>query len=182
MCLPRHAPWLTLISNSTLNFNLIVHIMPVNPYFVIKIARVLYRKACDSCTIANKRARSDRFPHITDYKKPARKWSCQPSSVHCVVPFTWSSVLMYSSLMLHKKYQLLKVRLSITLHMHDLCIFFRKGFGTVCCLWWAGESEVSLVLWTIGEQEGDGRTEEWPAVLEKWDFEYLEELSDPKRE
>ncbi len=85
MCLPRHAPWLTLISNSTLNFNLIVHIMPVNPYFVIKIARVLYRKACDSCTIANKRARSDRFPHITDYKKPARKWSCQPSSVHCVV-------------------------------------------------------------------------------------------------
>ena len=148
------------------------------PVIIIKIAHVLYQSMWLTIQIKVHDAIVF-FTLLT--KRPARE-SCQPSSVHCVVLFTWSSVWMYSSLMLQKKYQLLKVRLSITLHMHDLCIFFRKSFGTVCCLWWAGESKVSLVLWTIGEQEGDGHTEEWPAVLEKWDFEYLEELSDPKRE
>ncbi len=62
-------------------------------------------------TVTNISARCYYFPHFSWLRKPAREL-CQPISVHCFVPFTCSSVLMHSSLMLQKRYQL-KVRLSI---------------------------------------------------------------------
>ncbi len=132
----------------TINLNLIVHIMPVIIHIVIKIAHVLYQGMW--LTITNKSPRCDRFLHITDYcKKPARE-SCQPSSVHCVVPFTWSSVWMYSSLMLQKKHQLLKVRLSITLHMHDLCSFFSSEWPCSTA-WniWSSKKVRASVYWLL---------------------------------
>ncbi len=54
-------------------------------------------------------------------------------------------------------------------------------YRTMCCLWWAGESEVSLVLWADWQQEGDWITQERPTILEKWDTEHLEKISSQQR-
>ena len=66
--------------------------------------------------------------HFYRRSLPVRLELCQPSSVHCFVPFTCFSALVYSSLLLQKKHQLKRVR---PLFMHACTVYIYTFSGTI---------------------------------------------------
>lgn len=79
-------------------------------------------------------AKRHHFPYACTSIEEAhlRLESCQPSSVHCFVPFTCFSALVYSSLMLQKKHQLKRVR-PLFMHacMHAHALYINTFSGTI---------------------------------------------------